>query len=203
MKKIAKTISAWLLVLALSMACVGCQYVDTENSESVGGDQTDSYKKNIDESFATFRLPEEMPEDFRFSLIWGVYGISSYDSEIGALIKTTDAAHPENYTTTLHLSEEQMQQIYTLIRNLDVGSYPDLYNPFPEFGSDPPYTIVLTVYDGIGSKTIACRDIAIPGEEMSTSEESAEFISTYNAIRKILTDSEQWMALPDYETYYD
>ena len=201
MKKIVKTISVWLLVLALSMACFGCQYMDAENSKNVGGDKTSPYN-DIDESFATFQLSEEMPEDFRFSLIWGVYGISSYDSRTGALVKTTDATHPEDYITTLHLNEEQIQQIYTMIRNLDVGSYPDLYNPFPEFGSDPPYTIVLTVYDGIGCKTIACRDIAIPGEEMSTSEKGADFISTYNAIRKILTDSEQWRALPDYEFHY-
>ena len=40
-------------------------------------------------------LPDERPEDFSFSLIWGAYGTSSYDSRTGKLVKTTDATHPE------------------------------------------------------------------------------------------------------------
>ena len=51
-------------------------------------------------------LPEERPEDFSFSLIWGVYGTSSYNSRTGKLVKTTDATHPEDYVTYMHLSDE-------------------------------------------------------------------------------------------------
>ena len=30
-----------------------------------------------------------LPEDYSFSLTWGVYGVSSYDSSTGKLVKTT------------------------------------------------------------------------------------------------------------------
>ena len=148
-------------------------------------------------------LPEEMPAHFQFSLVWGTYGISSYDSQTGELIKTTDATNPEDYKTTLSLSREQKEEIYRLIYELDVGRYPEKYNPFPDYGSDPSYTIILSVYDGVGVKTIECREIAIPGGIREMDEKARAFIETFYAIRNILTESEEWQALPEYENFYD
>lgn len=148
-------------------------------------------------------LPEEMPSHFQFSLVWGTYGISSYDSQTGELVKTTDATHPEDYKTMLSLSTEQRKQIYRLIYELDVGRYPEKYNPFPDYGSDPSYTIILSVYDGVGVKTIECREIAIPGGVITMDAKAKAFIETYRAIRDILTESEEWQALPEYENFYD
>ena len=48
-------------------------------------------------------------ESFSFSLVWDCYGVSSYDSETGRLIKTTDATNPEDYITHCELTEEQMR----------------------------------------------------------------------------------------------
>ena len=101
------------------------------------------------------------------------------------------------------MNTEQLEAIYKLIYELDVGSYPDLYNPFPEYGSDPSYTIILTVYDGVSVKPIECREIAGPGGIFEMDEKAKAFIETYRAIRDILTESEEWQALPDYENYYD
>ena len=148
-------------------------------------------------------LPEEMPAHFQFSLVWGTYGISSYDSQTGELIKTTDATNPEDYKTTLSLSREQKEEIYRLIYELDVGRYPEKYNPFPDYGSDPSYTIILSVYDGVGVKNIECREIAIPGGIREMDEKARAFIETFYAIRNILTESEEWQALPEYENFYD
>ena len=148
-------------------------------------------------------LPEEMPSHFQFSLVWGTYGISSYDSQTGELIKTTDATNPEDYKTTLSLSREQKEEIYRLIYELDVGRYPEKYNPFPDYGSDPSYTIILSVYDGVGVKNIECREIAIPDGVFTMDAKAKAFIETYRAIRDILTESEEWQALPEYENFYD
>lgn len=54
---------------------------------------------------------ETMPEDFAFSIVWNTYGISSYDSATGRLVKTTDATNPDDYVTTLELSGEDMEEI--------------------------------------------------------------------------------------------
>ena len=45
-------------------------------------------------------------ESFSFSLVWNCYGVSSYDSETGRLIKTTDATNPEDYITHCELTED-------------------------------------------------------------------------------------------------
>ena len=148
-------------------------------------------------------LPEKMPEHFQFSLVWGTYGISSYDSQTGELVKTTDATHPEDYKTTLHLSRDQLEQIYALIYRLNVADYPEIYNPFPDYGSDPSYSIILSVYDGIGVKNIECREIAIPDGMFTMDAKAKAFIETYRAIRDILTETEEWKALPEYENFYD
>ncbi len=45
----------------------------------------------------------EVPADFSFSLTWGCYGISSYDSRTGKLVKTTDATHLRIISHTIPL----------------------------------------------------------------------------------------------------
>ena len=40
----------------------------------------------------------EMPEDFSFSIVWDCYGISSYDSATGKLVKTNDTKNLAKYT---------------------------------------------------------------------------------------------------------
>ena len=62
--------------------------------------------------------PTDTADNFSFSLVWGCYGISSYDSETGQLIKTTHATTPADYITTYHLTKAQKQQIFNLINKV-------------------------------------------------------------------------------------
>ena len=45
--------------------------------------------------------------DYSFSLTWNTFGISSYDSKTGKLVKTKDAPNPEDYITTHFLTAEE------------------------------------------------------------------------------------------------
>lgn len=149
-------------------------------------------------------LPKEMPEDLSFSLTWGCYGISSYDSRTGKLVKTKDATHPEEYITNYKLSDEEMAAVYEYIRDLDPDSYPDEYNPYGKgVTSDPSVTLILTVRTGESVKTIRAEDIAIFTPRRFVMPKGKRFVATCNAIIGILTGSEEWKALPDYEFYYD
>ena len=56
-----------------------------------------------------------IPEDFSFSLVWNCYGISSYDSQTGKLVKTTDATNPKDYITYYQLTDEDKEYIYNLL----------------------------------------------------------------------------------------
>ncbi len=140
-----------------------------------------------------------MPEDFSFALTWGVYGISSYDSRTGKLVKTKDATNPRDYVTYVKLSDEVMELIYKKLRALDVDSYPDEYDPTT--GSEPSAHLILTVRRGDYVKTISAKDVSLSYD--APFPKGKRFINTCNEISDILTSTEEWKALPDYEFYYD
>ncbi len=141
-------------------------------------------------------------ENFNFSLTWGCYGISSYDSITGKLVKTTDATRPKDYITTYKLTADERARIYELICELDVTSYPDNYNPHGDgLASSPPMTLILNVTDGTVYKKIRAVDIA--ASYRSDDPKGQKFLSTCREIVDILTETEEWKALPDYEFYYD
>ena len=137
-----------------------------------------------------------------FSITWNVFGISSYDSATGKLIKTTDATNPEDYVTTLHLTGSQLFEIWELIWDLDIETYPDEYDPQEgELASDPSMTLILTVKTEDFEKTIRAEDIAI--SYISSDAKGQKFLDACKGIVEVLTSSEEWKALPDYETLYE
>ena len=145
----------------------------------------------------------QVPEDFLFSITWNVYGISSYDSETGTLIKTTDATHPENYITNLELSEETLKEIYIkLTKDIDLYSYKNEYNPF-SFVSQPTQTIIISLTADGASKTVTCEDIALGDAEEARTQKGRKFMKVRDEIVEIITNTEEWKSLPDYEFGYD
>lgn len=146
--------------------------------------------------------PTDTADSFSFSLVWGCYGISSYDSETGQLIKTTHATTPADYVTTYHLTKAQKQQIFNLIKDLNVTAYPSIYNPHPNgLISKPSMTLILSVKMGSINKTITAADIALTYE--SRDSEGQRFLTVCKAIQDILTATDEWNALPEYEYFYD
>lgn len=141
-------------------------------------------------------------DSFSFSLTWGCYGISSYDSKTGKLVKTTDAANPEDYVMTYWLTTEQKQKIYDLILNLNVTAYPNTYNPHKNgLASNPSMTLILSVNTDTVQKTITAADIAYTYK--ADNHHGQQFLSVCKAIQDILTSTEAWKSLPEYEFIYD
>jgi len=144
----------------------------------------------------------DVPDNLSFSLTWNTYGISSYDSATGKLVKTTDATNPEDYITTLKLDGTQLFAIWELLWELDIETYPDEYDPQGgELSSDPSMTLILTLRDGDKVKTVRAEDIALTYE--SNDPKGQKFLDTCKGIRDILTATEEWKALPEYEFFYD
>ena len=145
----------------------------------------------------------QVPEDFNFAITWNVYGISSYDSATGTLIKTTDATYPENYITNLELSEETLKEIYIkLTKDINLNSYKNEYNPF-SFVSTPTQTIIISLTSDGASKTVSCEDIALGEAEEARTEKAKKFVKVMDEIVEIITATEEWKSLPDYEFGYD
>lgn len=141
-------------------------------------------------------------ESFSFTLTWGCYGISSYDSSTGILIKEKNASHPESYTTVYQLPEEQKLQIYQLLKELMVTAYPNSYKPHGDgVASNPSMTLILSVKTDAVNKTVTAENIAMTFE--SKDIKGQRFLSACKAIADILTESPEWKALPEYEVIYD
>ena len=145
-------------------------------------------------------LPYNMPLDFNFSITFGTYGISSYDSKTGILIKDKNATNPLDYTTTCHLSDENLKTIYKLIYKLNINFYPDEF-PNGSFAISSPYMkLSLSVSTDAYSKTINADNV---GYGSARSIRGQIYLNTINEIKNIITATKEWKALPDYEFYYD
>lgn len=164
------------------------------------GDQDDNNAEgNGDKDGA---VNTDVPDNLSFSLTWNTYGISSYDSATGKLVKTTDATNPEDYVTTLELDGTQLFAIWELLWELDIETYPDEYDPQGgNLSSDPSMTLILTLREGDKVKTVRAEDIALSYE--SNDPKGQKFLDTCKDIRDILTATEEWKALPEYEFFYD
>ena len=144
----------------------------------------------------------DVPDNLSFSLTWNTYGISSYDSATGKLVKTTDATNPEDYVTTLQLDGTQLFEIWELLWELDIETYPDEYNPHGNgLASKPSMTLILTLRDGDKVKTVRAENITLSYE--SDDPKGQKFLDTCKGIRDILTATDEWKALPEYEFLYD
>ena len=139
-------------------------------------------------------------DDFSFALTWGVFGISSYDSHTGKLVKTTDATNPEDYITNYQLTDTQKWYIYSWIYALDVYSYPDIYE-LQTPPSDPVGTLILTVRVGDEEKTIKAEHVSLFFD--TENEKEQRFFDTCNAISDLLEATDEWKALPDFENFYE
>ncbi len=144
--------------------------------------------------------PIVIPEDFSFSLTWGCYGESYYDSKTGKLIKTTNATKPTDYRTKYILTEEDKEYIYNLISSLDISTYPNEYDPHDGLSSNPPMTLILKVTQNGTRKTVKAEGTAISFS--SENKKGQAFLSVCEAIIDRLSSTEEWKALPDYEFYH-
>ena len=138
--------------------------------------------------------------DFSFSLTWGIFGHSSYDSETGRLVKTDDVSPNDDYVATHFLTPQEKLAIYKTVRALEITSYSDEFNPTMN-GSDPYETLVLSARIGNISKTITAKEVGLNSPASST--KGREFMDACETISDILESTEEWKAMPDFPFYYE
>ena len=171
-----KKLMAFVLALVCVLSIVGCRTQEPVNNPAV------------------------IPEDFSFALTWNCYGISSYDSQTGKLVKTTDATNQDDYVTNYQLTDLDKEYIYHLITSLDIHSYPEVYDP-KNGTSKPSMTLILTVYCNGAQNTVKAENIAL--SFTSEDEKGQAFLSVCEAICNRLTATDEWKALPAYEKLYE
>lgn len=153
----------------------------------------------FDAVFIENNIQTGLPDDFSFALTWNVLGISSYDSQTGKLVKTSDTTHPDDYVTYYRLTNEDKEYIYNLLMALDANSYPDEYDPQAGF-SQPWRTLILTVRMNGETKTIKAEYVS--DMMLSENEKGQLFLDTCEAISNRLEATRAWRALPNIEKRY-
>ena len=149
-------------------------------------------------------LPSEMPDDFSFTIVWGTFGYSSYDSKTGKLVKTTNATNPDEYITTYNLSNYELKCIYNLLCELHLEAYPNEFDDKDFIMSDPYCKYSLSVEGGGFSKTVSANQVGLSSiEEAGKTKKAKKYLDTVDEIVEILTGTDEWKALPDYEFLYD
>ena len=154
--------------------------------------------------------PEPLPPDFAFSIVWDVYGISSYDSSTGKLIKENDVDNVEDYTADLTLSEADLKKVCGwLCTDIDLWQYPDEYDPFNAPDADfrkmstPSQDIVLSVTANGQTKTVTCNDVMIGTEEDGYCREAKAFLRARTQIIRLLKAQPEWQELPEYDHMFE
>ena len=143
---------------------------------------------------------ETISENFDFCLQWNTYGVSSYNSSVGKLIKTNDATHPELYETELILDDDKKEEIRKLISGLDFEKYPEDY-AIPNSQSKPPMTLCLVVDTENEHHVINAENI---GQSFESDDPDAQkFLDVCSGIIDIITSTHEWKSLPDYEFLYE
>lgn len=141
-----------------------------------------------------------------FAFTFGTYGISSYDSSTGTLIKTTDATYPEDYVTTMLFGEEEWKEISDMLMELKLMEYPEHYDPINAPGSEtikdssPKSPVKLTVVTDRWVKTVECVNTVF--SYVGYDEASQRFLDVCKRLQQMITETEEWKALPEYEFFY-
>lgn len=151
---------------------------------------------------------ECVPDDFSFSLRWGIIGASTYNSDSGKLVKDNDASDVSKYTAYVKLSEEQLNKVYDyLFKKIDITKYPEKYDPFnaPDAQTiketKPNQTIIISVKYGEVTKTVSCEGIPL-GDTGGYCPEAEQFLKSVFGIINILVALPEWEAFPEFEHLY-
>ena len=106
------------------------------------------------------------------------------------------------------MSNDELSRIYNILFNqIDINSYPDEYDPYnaPDaeirLVSTPSQTVIISVTANGRTKTVTCDEISFGIEGYD--EHATEFIKAKSDIVNILTNTDEWQKLPDYENLYD
>lgn len=146
-------------------------------------------------------------DNFDFSIVWGVHGMSSYDSSSGTLIKTTyfeKGSSQDDYKTQLYLSKETKDNFVNMLNNINIYSYPKNYDPYyykrRTIYSTPGYKIKLSIPD----LEIETRDtLPMYSDDVTNiSKEGKSFLSCIDSITTYIENTSEWKSLKDSEVTF-
>ncbi|MDP4142908.1 MAG: hypothetical protein Q8936_00290 [Bacillota bacterium] len=142
------------------------------------------------------QLPEKKPSDFNFVLNYGVNAKNQLDTIKGTYTKDLVAA--PSVTTPLKLSEKEMNEIYSRMKDINIISYPENFYPKSNMFKTPYDTYSIKIIANGKEKTINWKD-----ESVSDSKEAVQLRGLFIKIHSIVSEKEEYKKLPRQTGGYD
>lgn len=147
--------------------------------------------------FSLFLIFVSYQSDFEFSIIWGVNGNTSYNSETNRLIKSNMTADADKYSADLIIFCYERIRIKNIVDSIDLTSYPAEYNSNEGISGEPSTNFMLSVTENGKATRFSCSNILIYFE--SSNEKGQKFLSACKSIINILENTDKWKSLPEDE----
>lgn len=142
------------------------------------------------------KLPKDKPKDINFIFSYGVDSKNKLDTIKGQFTK--DMITEPSVTINLKLSEQDMDNIYSEIRRINILDYPDSFKPKDNVMQKPYYTYNFQIIsDGI-NKSISWED-----NSDSQSEDAIQLRELFKKIQQIIESKEEYKKLPKASTGYN
>lgn len=145
-------------------------------------------------------LPKQMPEDFSFSLQWGIWGKSYYNSETGELIKSKYEDNKEDFKTVCFLNEDELESVYSILVKLNIDNYDDM-KPQEFRQCTPGMKYELEVKINKAYKIITLPE-GIDSSRTHITSRARRIQKSIDQITEIIYQKEEWKALPKEERLY-
>lgn len=142
------------------------------------------------------KLQEKRPDDFNFVLKYGIQGKNQIDTFKSTYVK--DMVSEDSKEINLKLSDEDMDEIYSIMKDINILEYPDVFKPKSETSSKPYEEFYLKVLVNGKEKVIDW-----PEDNNSQSDEAVKLRKLFKRIHEIISTKEEYKALPHAKDGYE
>jgi hypothetical protein len=140
-------------------------------------------------------LPEKKPSDFGFVFNYGVGAKNQLDTFNGTYTK--DMVTEPAIITSLKLSDQEMNEIYSEMKSIEIQRYPNTFAPKSNGRVTPFETYSIEIIVDGGEKSIYWED-----KNGSKSKDAVQLRNLFNKIRKIISEKDKYKKLPKAKAGY-
>jgi len=162
----------YLCLSLIVFSLVGCNSTSTEN-----------------------KLPASIPEDFNFVFNYGINAKNQLDTIKGEYTK--DMVTDSSITTSLKLSDEEMNTIYSEMKKINILSYPKIFKPKSNAQQTPFDTYSIKIIADGSEKNISWND-----ENVSEAKDAVQLRKLFKIIQEIIINKDEFKKLPEPKNTY-
>lgn len=146
------------------------------------------------------KLPDEMPEDFSFSIYWGFDG--EYDSNTKVLSNGFNYDLNIECKTELELSNEQLQEVYEIIKKAKIDIFDEVIKTKHEIGI-PSSDLKITISYGNEKYTVTLLNSYLNDDMDKYINGKQVGKAIKQIVENYIISSDEYKSLPENQLLYD